>query len=89
MSTAFLFGTIPFMKTVERMTNPYFQDTEFAKVMKGNYVRQDPDEPDDELKDVEGLSSQEVGNDSRSDRENIDINMDVNMNSRRLSMLRD
>ena len=48
ISTAFLYGTIPFMKTIERMTNPYFQDIDFAKVLKGKHVRQDPDEPDDE-----------------------------------------
>ena len=69
MSTAFLYGTIPFMKTMERTTNPYFQDTDFAKVMKGKHVRQDSDEPDDELEDVKGISSQEIGNDGGSDRE--------------------
>ncbi len=26
ISTAFLYGKIPLMKTIERMTNPYFQD---------------------------------------------------------------
>ena len=51
------------MKTIERMTNPYFQDIDFAKVLKGKHVRQDLDEPDNELENVEGLSSQEVGND--------------------------
>jgi hypothetical protein len=30
ISAAFVYGTIPFMKTLERMTNPCFQDTEFA-----------------------------------------------------------
>ena len=54
MSSAFLFGTIPLMKTMEKMTNLYFQDTNFAKVMKGKHVRQDPGEPDDELEDVKG-----------------------------------
>ena len=34
-------------------------------------------------------SSQEVGNDSGSNRENIDVNMDVNIDSRRVSRLRD
>ena len=38
ISTAFLYDTIPFMKTMERMTNPYFQDTEFASIMKTKYV---------------------------------------------------
>ncbi len=31
ISTAFVYDTIPFMKTVERMTNPCFQDTDFPK----------------------------------------------------------
>ena len=37
ISTAFLFDTIPYMKTVERMTNPCFLNTEFAKLMKGKH----------------------------------------------------
>ena len=32
------------MKAMERMTNPSFQDKNFAKVMKGKHVEQDPDE---------------------------------------------
>ena len=38
VSIAFVHETIPFMKTVERLTNPCFQDTEFASVMKGKHV---------------------------------------------------
>ena len=38
VSIAFVYETIPFMKTVERMTNPCFQDTEFASVMKGKHI---------------------------------------------------
>ena len=34
ISNAFLYDTIPFMKTMERMTNPYFQDAQFASIMK-------------------------------------------------------
>ena len=34
ISHAFLYDTIPFMKTMERMTNPYFQDAQFASIMK-------------------------------------------------------
>jgi hypothetical protein len=34
ISNAFLYDTIPFMKTMERMTNPYFQDAQFASVMR-------------------------------------------------------
>ena len=44
MSTSFLYGTIPFMKAMEKMTNPCFQDKDFAKVMKGKHMKQDPDE---------------------------------------------
>ena len=44
MSTSFLYGTIPFMKATERMTNPCFQDKDFAKVMKCKHVEWDPDE---------------------------------------------
>ena len=43
MSTSFLYGTIPFMKSMERMTNPCCQDKDFAKVMKGKHVEWDPD----------------------------------------------
>jgi hypothetical protein len=38
ISTAFVFDMFPHMKTVERMTNPCFQNTEFATVMKGKHV---------------------------------------------------
>ena len=38
ISTAFVFDTIPYMKTVERMTNPCFQNTDFATLMKGKHV---------------------------------------------------
>ena len=44
MSTSFLYGTVIFMKAMERMTNPCFQDKNFAKVMKDKHVEQDPDE---------------------------------------------
>ena len=53
MSTFFLYGTIPFMKAMERMTNPCFQDKDFAKVMKGKHVEQDPDEFRVEFKSAE------------------------------------
>ncbi len=62
------------MKTIERMTNPYCQEIFFAKVLKGKYVRQDPDEPDNEFEDVERFSSHEVSNVVGSDREEIDEN---------------
>ena len=44
VSTAFVYDTIPLMKTMERMTNPCFQDNEFCKVMKGKHVTHDPEE---------------------------------------------
>ena len=53
MSISFLYSTIPFMKAMERMTNPCFQDKNFAKVMKGKHVEQDPDEFCAELKSSE------------------------------------
>ncbi len=62
------------MKTIERMTNPYFQDIDCVKVLKGKHVRHDPNEPDNEFEDLEWFSSQEVHNDGGSDREAIDEN---------------
>jgi hypothetical protein len=44
ITTAFLYDTIPFMNTMERMMNPCFQNTEFASVMKGKDVMNDSDE---------------------------------------------
>ena len=41
VSTAFVYDTIPFMKTMERMTNPCFQEKTFAKVMKHKQVAND------------------------------------------------
>jgi hypothetical protein len=38
ISTAFVFDMISYMKTVERMTNPCFQNTDFATLMKGKHV---------------------------------------------------
>ena len=38
ISTAFVYDTIPYMKTLERMTNPCFQGTDFATVMRGKHV---------------------------------------------------
>ncbi len=41
------------MKAMERMTNPCFQDKDFANVMKGKHVEQDPDEFRAEFKSSE------------------------------------
>ena len=41
------------MKTIERMTNPCFQDTPFATVMKGKHVLNEPDETDLESYHIE------------------------------------
>ena len=38
ITTAFVFDTIPYMKTVERMTNPCFQNKDFTTLMKGKHV---------------------------------------------------
>ena len=38
ISTAFVFDTIPYMKAVERMTNPCFQNTDFTTLMKAKHV---------------------------------------------------
>jgi hypothetical protein len=58
MSISFLYGTIPFMKPMERMTNPCFQDKDFAKVMKGKHVEGDPDDICVELEDASGTASE-------------------------------
>jgi hypothetical protein len=55
MSAFFLYGTIPFMRAMERMTNPCFQDKDFAKIMKGKHVEGDPDEFRVELESAEEL----------------------------------
>ena len=48
VSTDFLYDTIPFMKTMERMTNPCFPEKPFAKVMKYKQVVNDFNELDQE-----------------------------------------
>jgi hypothetical protein len=63
ISTAFVYDTIPFMKTVEKVTNPCFQDTEFATVMKGKYVMNAWDK-------TAGLG-ESVGEVSGSDKESV------------------
>ncbi len=61
ISTAFLFDTIPYMKTVERMTNPCFLNTEFAKLMKGKHV----------MHTWEETLLESVGEVSDSEKENV------------------
>ena len=56
--TVFLYDTIPNMKTMERITNPCFQDTPFATVMKGKHVLNEPDETDLESYHVDESSGQ-------------------------------
>jgi hypothetical protein len=48
VTTAFVYDTIPFMKTMERMTNPCFQEKPFAKVMKHKHVANDFNDLDQE-----------------------------------------
>jgi hypothetical protein len=69
MSTSFLYGTIPFMKAMERMTNPCFQDKDFAKVMKGKHIEGDPDEFRVEVESAEVL--EHVEDDGGMARENV------------------
>ena len=57
ISTAFVYDTIPYMKTIERMTNPCFQEAPFASVMKGKHVLNEPFELDlesDHIKESSG-----------------------------------
>ena len=63
IATAFVYDSIPYMKTIERMTNPCFQETSFATVMKGKHVLNQPDEPDLESDHVEESSGQVIGGD--------------------------
>jgi len=42
------------MKTVERMTNPCFQDTDFATTMKGKYVMNAWDKTGESVGEVSG-----------------------------------
>jgi hypothetical protein len=68
--TAFLYDTIPYMKTIERMTNPCFQDTPFASVMKGKHVLNEPDETDLESYHIEESSGQALVGDREEDASN-------------------
>ncbi len=61
--TAFVYDTIPYMKTIERMTNPCFQEAPFASVMKGRHVLNEPDEADLDSDHVEEFSGQAKGGD--------------------------
>ncbi len=63
ISTAFVYETIPFMKTMERMTNPCFQDTEFATVVKGKHV----------TNTWEDIMLEAVGEVSGSDKEELGV----------------
>ena len=63
IATAFEYDTIPYMKTIERMTNQCFQETSFATVMKGKHVLNGPDESDLESDHGEESSGQVTGGD--------------------------
>ena len=83
ISTALLFDTVPYMKTVERMTNPCFQNTEFASVMKGKHVMNTWEEIMlDSVSEVFG-SEKEFANDEENDEfnsggDNRSVNDEVN-----------
>lgn len=68
--TAFLYDTIPYMKTIERMTNPCFQNTPFVTVMKGKHVLNEPDETDLESYHVEESSGQAMVGDREVEASN-------------------
>ncbi len=57
---SFVYDTIPYMKTIKRMTNSCFQETPFATVMKGKHVLNEPDEPNLEWDHIEESSGQVV-----------------------------
>ncbi len=70
ISTAFVFDTIPYMKTVERMTNPCFQNTEFTTLMKGKHVTNTWEETMlDSVGEVSGSEKESV-----HDEENDEVN---------------
>ena len=87
--------TIPFMNTMERMNNPYFQEKPFFKFMKGKQVTNDFDK----------LDHESFGHDTDSDKEGENIkasqsvlstaltcdhmceNVDVNSSGPELSLL--
>ncbi len=56
-STAFLYGNIPFMKSMERMINPFVQDTEFDSVTKVKHIDIGSDS-DSDRHDVNNLVNQ-------------------------------
>ena len=58
------------MKTIERMTNPCFQDTPFATVMKGKHVLNEPDETDLESYHIEESSGQAMLGDREAEASN-------------------
>ena len=78
ISTAFVYDTIPYMKTLERMTNPCFQDTDFATVMKGKHVTNAWDKTGGLVESVDEVLYSEV---SDSDKESVhdDGNDDVSV----------
>ncbi len=53
---------------MERMTNPCFEDNQFAKVMKGQHVTHDPDES------AVGMAESD-GEDSGSDKAIFQVNL--------------
>jgi hypothetical protein len=83
ISTAFVFDTIPYMKTVERMTNPCFQNTDFTTLMKGKHVTNTWKEPLlDSVGEVPDSEKQNV-NDEENDEfnaggDNGSVNYEVN-----------
>jgi hypothetical protein len=70
ISTAFVFDTIPYIKTVEKMTNPCFQNTEFTTLMKGKHVTNTREETMlESVGEVSGIEKENV-----NDEENDEFN---------------
>ncbi len=86
ISTALLFDTIPYMKTVERMTNPCFQNTDFASVMKGKHVTNTWEETMlDSVSEVSGSDKENVNEEENDEfnagSDNGSVNDEVNQSN--------
>ena len=90
ISTAFVYDTIPFMRTMERMTNPCIQDTEFATVMKGKHVMNAWDETagvGEYVGEVSGSDKENVNDELNPDSDNGSGNHEVNPTNHISSLL--
>jgi hypothetical protein len=92
ISTAFVFDTIPYMKTVERMTNPCFQNTDFTTLRKGKHVMNTWEETLlDSVGEVSDSEKENV-NDEENDEfnagsDNVSVNDEVNQSNPIVNLL--